>query len=89
MTEKFERNSDGSPVLGALGNPKTTQQNELIALEARSLFDITTSYSDDRIDTIGIIFDKQMAIKFLKAATPAATKNLSEQIWFSYLEFEK
>lgn len=58
-------------------------------LEARNMFDQVPSPGGDRIDTLGIGYDKQFALDFLLTATRGQVADESQDGWFSYLEYEK
>lgn len=82
-------NADGSQEMDSSGHPKFVESTEIKILEARPVNDKALSNGDDRLDTLGIGYDKQFAIEFLLTPTPAAMTVDSEGGWFSYNEFEK
>jgi hypothetical protein len=81
--------SNAKPVLDANGKAKTVAINAVKLLEARNVNDSDYSTLEDRFNTLGIGFDKQIALKFLMTATPVVLNESSNTAWFSYLELEK
>lgn len=82
-------NKDGSQATDAKGNPVFESKNDVRILEARRVYDYLPASTGDRIDTLGIGYDKQFALQFLLTANPAAMTDDSQTGWFSYNEFEK
>ncbi len=81
--------SKGKPEVDVNGKAKTVNTNAAKLLEARNVNDGKYSTLEDRFDTLGIGFDKQIALKFLMTATPVVLNESSSTAWFSYLELEK
>lgn len=61
--------------------------NDIKVVEARSLYDV--SQARDKIDTIGIGFDKVFAMQFLLQSSAAKTTDDSRVSMISYLDFEQ
>lgn len=80
---------DGKVVVGADGKPQLKEQNEVKILEARRVYDAAMTSMGDRLDTIGIGYDKQFALQFLLTANPAAVTDDSQTGWIGYNEFEQ
>lgn len=84
-----------------LGNIELDKDNELCepneqkqlvctdmkVLEAKSLYDI--SRTRQKMDTLGIAYDKLFAMQFLMQSSSAPTSEDSEQSQISYLDFEQ
>ncbi|MGZ3774569.1 MAG: zinc-dependent metalloprotease [Pseudobdellovibrionaceae bacterium] len=82
-------NDDGEAVMDAQGNPQFKETKDIKILEARRLYDYTPAPTGDRIDTLGIGYDKQFALQFLLSANPAALTDDSHTGWIGYNEFEQ
>ncbi|MFP5518517.1 MAG: zinc-dependent metalloprotease [Bdellovibrionia bacterium] len=61
--EKPVLNKDGQPVVDAQGNAQTTKEESVIVFEYRALEDILAA--DNRLDTVGLIYPKIVALQML------------------------
>ena len=82
-------NADGSQAADAQGNPKFSEKQDIKILEARGVYDSSAAPTGDRLDTLGIGYDKQFALQFLLTANPAALTDDSQTGWIGYNEFEQ
>ena len=69
------------------GEKETIACSDIKVLESRSLYDI--SMSRDKLDTIGIGYDKIFAMQFLLQASSAPSTDDSNLSTISYLDFEQ
>lgn len=77
---QLELDENGAPIVES-----TVKQISFI--EARRVYD--KRISSDKIDTIGIGFDKSFALEFLLLSSPTGLGDDSQMGYISYLDFEK
>ncbi|MDG0815594.1 zinc-dependent metalloprotease [Bdellovibrio svalbardensis] len=82
-------NEDGSQAVDAAGKAKFDEKNDIKILEARRVYDASVASTGNRLDTLGIGYDKQFALQFLLTANPAALTDDSQTGWIGYNEFEQ
>lgn len=58
-------------------------------VEARSVFDKYLNNTNDKIDSMGILYDKMFAMMFLLQSTSVQTKDDSSNSQISYIDFEQ
>ncbi len=66
---------------------KTVEVEDIKVLEARSLYDV--AMTRDKIDTIGIGYDKLFAMQFLMQSSAAQATDDSQVSMISYVDFEQ
>jgi hypothetical protein len=71
----------------ANGEKTKSVQNDVRIIEQRSLYDV--KLNEDKIDTIGISYDKTFAMNFLMQTSTAYAQDASEQGYISYKDFEQ
>lgn len=71
------------------GKVQEKEVTDIKILEARRVYDYYATSGSDRIDTMGIGYDKQFALQFLMTANPAAATDNSHTGWIGYNEFEQ
>jgi hypothetical protein len=69
------------------GAQKRVLKDDVKIVEARSIYDV--AMSRDKIDTIGIGYDKIFAMNFLMQTTTASGTDDSQQGYISYKDFEQ
>lgn len=79
--------ADGKPVIGADGKPETEAKKDIKVLESRSLYDV--SLTKDKLDTIGIGYDKMFAMNYLLLASQMSGTDDSQLNMISYTDFEQ
>lgn len=80
---------NGQQAVDANGQPVFKQTPDVRILEARRVYDAAPAPMSDRLDTLGIGYDKQFALQFLLTANPAAMTDDSQTGWIGYNEFEQ
>ncbi|KHD89280.1 MAG: hypothetical protein OM95_04375 [Bdellovibrio sp. ArHS] len=80
---------NGRHVVDQNGQPVFKQTPDVRILEARRVYDSAPAPMSDRLDTLGIGYDKQFALQFLLTANPAAMTDDSQTGWIGYNEFEQ
>jgi hypothetical protein len=78
---------DGKPVIGADGKPETEEKKDIKVLEARALYDV--SLTKDKLDTIGVGYDKMFAMNYLLLASQMSGTDDSQMNMISYTDFEQ
>lgn len=79
--------SQGQPIRGADGRPETEMKSDVKVLEARALYD--KSLTKDKLETIGIGYDKIFAMNFLLQASAPNTTDDSQANLISFVDFEQ
>jgi hypothetical protein len=74
-------------VLDEKGEPTEKETRDVAIVEKRALQNI--SHDKDRVDTVGLEFDKIAAMKYLTLKGYPSSKYYSKNIEFSFLDFEK
>lgn len=79
--------AEGKPVIGADGKPELVEKKDIKVLEARSVYD--KMLTKDKIDTIGIGYDKMFAMNYLLTASQMGGTDDSQMNMISYTDFEQ
>lgn len=79
--------AEGKPVIGADGKPETEEKQDIKVLEARALYDV--SLTKDKLDTVGIGYDKMFAMNYLLTASQMNSMDDSQMNMISYTDFEQ
>ncbi len=79
--------AEGQPVIGADGKPELDEKKDIKVLEARSVYD--KMLTKDKIDTIGIGYDKMFAMNYLLTASQMGGTDDSQMNMISYTDFEQ
>lgn len=79
--------AEGKPVIGADGKPELEEKKDIKVLEARSVYD--KMLTKDKIDTIGIGYDKMFAMNYLLTASQMGGTDDSQLNMISYTDFEQ
>ncbi|MES2801554.1 MAG: zinc-dependent metalloprotease [Bdellovibrionota bacterium] len=79
--------AEGQPVIGADGKPETEEKKDIKILEARSVYD--KMLTKDKIDTLGIGYDKMFAMNYLLTASQMSGTDDSQMNMISYTDFEQ
>jgi predicted Zn-dependent protease len=86
--EIYEEDENGDPVVGEDGSPVVKSvEKKIDFVEARRVYD--KRIPGDKIDTIGIGYDKSFALEFLLMSSSTGIGDDSQMGYISYLDFEK
>lgn len=85
--EVLKLDANGQPIIGADGQPETEEKKDIKILEARSVFD--KMLTKDKIDTVGIGYDKMFAMNYLLTASQMNSMDDSQMNMISYTDFEQ
>lgn len=79
--------AEGKPVIGADGKPELDEKKDIKVLEARAVYD--KMLTKDKIDSIGIGYDKMFAMNYLLTASQMGGTDDSQMNMISYTDFEQ
>lgn len=79
--------AEGKPVIGADGKPELDEKKDIKVLEARAVYD--KMLTKDKIDSIGIGYDKMFAMNYLLTASQMSGTDDSQMNMISYTDFEQ
>lgn len=85
--EVLKLDGNGQPVIGADGKPETEVKKSIKLLEARSVYDV--AMNSNKLDTIGIGYDKMFAMNYLLTASQMNSMDDSQLNMISYTDFEQ